>query len=154
MKNALELADKYEGKVDKEVVELGALLHDIAMPSEYGKREEHDIYGAKIAKQLLTELNYSTDKIKHVENCVLNHRGLEERPRNTIEEQIVADSDVISHFDSLPGMFRLAYKENNLSVQDGAEFVKKKLERDFNKLSPRTQKELKLRYENIIKVLF
>ena len=31
VKNALELAEAY--KADKEIVELGALLHDIAMPA-------------------------------------------------------------------------------------------------------------------------
>ena len=28
------------------------------MPSEYGEREQHNIYGAEIAEQPLTELNY------------------------------------------------------------------------------------------------
>ena len=47
VKNAVELAKKYEA--DVEIVELGALLHDIAMPLEIGPREEHNIYGTKIA---------------------------------------------------------------------------------------------------------
>ena len=41
-----------------------------------------------------------------------------------------------------------------MSVADGTQFVKKKLERDYNKLSKRTKKELKDRYENIMQVLF
>ncbi len=40
------------------------------------------------------------------------------------------------------------------SIEEGTEFVKKKLERDFNKLSDRTKEEIKDRYENIMKVLF
>ena len=75
-------------------------------------------------------------------------------PRNTIEEQCVADADVISHFDCIPMLFSLAYKERGLSVSDGAEFIKKKLERDYNKLSSRTRVLLKDRYDNIMKVLF
>lgn len=42
--NAVKLAKEYGA--DIEIVELGVLLHDIAMPSEYGDREEHHIYGA------------------------------------------------------------------------------------------------------------
>lgn len=56
VKNAIELAKKYNA--DIEIVELGALLHDIAVPSEYGDIEEHHIYGEKIAEELLTKLNY------------------------------------------------------------------------------------------------
>ena len=42
----------------------------------------------------------------------------------------------------------------NLSIEEGTKFTRKKLERDYNKLSAKTREELKSRYENIIKVLF
>ena len=150
--NSINLAKKYNA--DVEIVELGALLHDISMPSEYGEREKHHIYGAEIAEQLLIELNYPKDKIEQVKNCVLNHRGSKDRPRNTIEEQCVADADVIAHFDCIPSLFSLAYQEMNLSICEGKDFVKKKLERDFYKLSSQSKTLLKDRYENIMKVLF
>ena len=41
-----------------------------------------------------------------------------------------------------------------MSIKDGTEFVKKKLERDFSKLSDRAKGELKARYDTIMKVLF
>ena len=50
---SIELAEKYGA--DVEIVELGALLHDIAMPSEFGPREEHNVYGVQIADELLTK---------------------------------------------------------------------------------------------------
>lgn len=152
VQNAVKLAKEYGA--DVEITELGALLHDIAKPSEYGPSEEHDIYGAEIAEELLKELNYPSEKIKHVKNCVLNHRGSVERPRNTIEEQCVADADVIAHFDCLPLLFSVAYGKKDLSVSEGEEWIKGKLARDYKKLSPRTKEVLKDRYENILNVLF
>ena len=154
VKNSIELAKKYGA--DVEIVELGALLHDIAMPSELGPREEHNVYGVQIADELLTQLNYPEDRKERVKECVLRHRGSKDLPRNTIEEECVADADVIAHFDCIPSVFHLAFgkDEFNLSIEEGTEFVKKKLERDFNKLSDRTKIELKDRYENIMKVLF
>ena len=100
VKNSIMLAEKYGA--DIEIVELGALLHDIAMPSEIGPREEHNVYGAKIAEDLLTEYGYPKDRIERVKACVLNHRGSKDLPRNTIEEECVADADVLAHFDSIP----------------------------------------------------
>ena len=111
-------------------------------------------YGAEIAEQLLTELNYPKERIEQVKNCVLNHRGSKDRPRNTIEEQCVADADVIAHFDCIPSLFSLVYKEMKLSILDGKEYVRRKLERNYNKLSPRTRELLKDRYKNIVDVLF
>ena len=142
--------------VVKNAVELGALLHDIAMPSEIGPREEHNVYGAKIADELLSKLNYPEERKERVKECVLRHRGSKDLPRNTIEEQCVADADVIAHFDCIPSVFRLAFCKDgmDMSVADGTKFVKKKLERDFYKLSKRTKEELKERYENIMQVLF
>ncbi len=154
VKNSIELAKKYGA--DVEIVELGALLHDIAMPSELGPREEHNVYGVQIADELLTQFNYPEDRKERVKECVLRHRGSKDLPRNTIEEECVADADVLAHFDCIPSVFHLAFGKNelDLSIEEGTEFVKKKLERDFNKLSDRTKIELKDRYENIMKVLF
>jgi len=154
VKNSIELANKYGA--DVEIVELGALLHDIAMPSEFGPREEHHIYGMKIADELLTKLDYPTDRKERVKECVLRHRGSKALPRKTIEEQCVADADVLAHFDCIPSLFQLAFgkDEMDLSIEDGTKYVKDKLERDYNKLSERTRNELKNRYENIKKVLF
>ena len=42
----------------------------------------------------------------------------------------------------------------NLSISDGKEYVRRKLERDYNKLSSRTRELLKDRYKNIVDVLF
>lgn len=152
VKNAINLAKEYNA--DIEIVELGALLHDISMPSEIGPSEEHNIYGAKIADELLAKFNYPEDRKERVKECVLRHRGHKDLPRNTIEEQCVADADVIAHFDCVPSLFRLAYHDKNLSVKEGEEFIKKKLERDYNKLSDKTRELLKDRYNNILKVLF
>lgn len=152
VKNAIELAKRYNA--DIEIVELGALLHDIAMPSEIGPSEEHNVYGAKIADELLTKLNYPEDRKEKVKECVLRHRGSKELPRNTIEEQCVADADVIAHFDCIPSLFHLVYADKKMSVKDGEEFLRKKLERDYNKLSDRTREMIKYRYDNILKVLF
>lgn len=61
---------------------------------------------------------------------------------------------MIAHFDKIPALFSLAFKELNLSLNEGTEFVKKKLERDYNKLSNRTRNLLEERYNNIRKLLF
>lgn len=124
------------------------------MPSEYGERDQHHIFGAEIAEQLLTELEYPKEKIEQVKKCILNHRGSKDRARNTIEEQCVADADVIAHFDCIPSLFSLVYKKMDLSISDGKEYVRKKIERDYNKLSERTRIMLEDRYRKIMEVLF
>lgn len=47
--NAHKLAQ--ERNADIEVVDLAAILHDVARVMEYGTIEEHNIYGAEIAEK-------------------------------------------------------------------------------------------------------
>ena len=55
VKEAVELAKIYNA--DLEIVELGALLHDIALVAKVGTKADHHTNGAVIAKELLTKLS-------------------------------------------------------------------------------------------------
>ena len=151
-KYALELAEMYNA--DKEIVALGALLHDISDPSEYGDTGNHHIHSSGIAESLLSELNYPKERIEWVKNCVLNHRGSKANPKNTAEEECVADADALAHFASIPSMFHFAYVTLNLSVEDGKERIRRKFENDYNKLSERTREVIKSKYDTMMDILF
>ena len=151
-KHAHDLAVKRDA--DIEVCELSALFHDMAMVAGFGPRDEHEKYGAKMARSMLTELGYQKEKIDLIEKSVLHHRASKEDTRDTIEEQIIADADVIAHFDNIPSLFSLAYNKMKLSMEEGKDFVKNKLTNDYKKLSPIGQKELRERFDTIMKVLF
>ena len=139
---------------DVEVCELAALFHDMAMVADFGPREEHEKYGAQMAHSILTDTGYPADKMELIEKCVLHHRGSKKDPRTTPEEQILADADVMAHFDSIPSLFSLAYNKMGLSMEEGKEYVKNKLIRDYEKLSPQSRKELKERFDTVMNVLF
>ena len=151
-KNAHDLAIKRGA--DVEVCELAALFHDMAMVADFGPRDEHEIYGAQMARSMLTDLNYPKDKIDLIEQCVLNHRSSGGKLRKSTEEQIVADADVIAHLDSIPSLFSLVYNKMHMSLEDGREYIKNKLLRDYQKLSPEGQKELQERFDTTMNVLF
>ena len=150
VKNAEILANKYNA--DKEVCIIAAWLHDIASITDYSLYEEHHIHGAKIADEILKSLKYDENKIEIVKNCILNHRGSIENKRLSKEEQIIADADAISHFDSIPSLLYLAYKEKSLSMEEGSKFVKNKLERSFNKLSDDSKIFYEEKFKNAMKI--
>ena len=73
-----------EGKnVDREVVELSALLHDIAMTDINLGRENHAYNGSKIAYDLLIKNGYPKEKSKLVSKCILNHSSKRKDYRTT-----------------------------------------------------------------------
>ena len=144
---ALKLASVYGA--DKEIVELGALLHDIALVSNIGTKADHHIQGAKIAEEILTNLNYPQDKREKVVNCVLHHRS--SKNAENIEELCVCDGDILAHFDNIPNAFVVGVKKHNFSKP---EQFKAWLQKDFDDLSDKTKETFKDKYENIMQVLF
>lgn len=102
------LAKKYDA--DSEVVEIAALLHDIALMSKVGDKKAHHINGVKIAKELLDKICYPLDKTDRVLGCILNHRS--SNYATNIEELCVADADILAHFDNIPMCSDVAFKHN------------------------------------------
>ena len=132
-KIAIEICREYGANYD--IVALAALLHDIASVTNKDYTEEHHIIGAQIAEDLLKQYNLDEIKIEHIKKCILNHRGSRLVDKTTPEEICIADADAMAHFYDVPSLLRMVYVEKNMSIDDGAEFVYKKLERSYNKLS-------------------
>ena len=150
-KNAVELAKLYEA--DVEICEIAGWLHDIASITDYQLYENHHIHGAKMAEEILKSYNYPDDKIELVKLCILNHRGSVVKEKTTKEEICVADADAISHFDTLPSLFFLAFVQRKLNIDDGVEFVKSKLERSYNKMSQESKEYYKAKKDFIQSIL-
>ena len=148
--HAIRLANQFEA--DAEIIELGALLHDISMPSEYGDRSKHNIYSAEMAETLLAEFNYPIDKIELVKKCVFNHNG--NSKRETIEEICVADADALAHFDRIPSLFSLAYGVLKMSLDEGREYVKSRLQGDYEGLSDNLKPLYAEKYRTIMETIF
>lgn len=66
-----------ENKLDysKEIVYGVALLHDIGRVEQYINNIPHDIASVKIAKEILSETDYSTDEVEKILLCISNHRN-------------------------------------------------------------------------------
>ena len=139
--NALNLASKYNA--DAEIIELGALLHDIALIAKIGTKKDHHIHGAVLAKELLAKYEYPQNKAELVIGCVLNHRT--SKNATNIEELCVADADILAHFDNMSMIINHAQK-SNATVDE----VIERCRRDFMDLSEKTKEIFKPEYELFI----
>jgi len=135
---AEKLADELGG--DKEVILISAWLHDIGSII-YG-RKDHHITSAKIAEKKLKEQQYPIKKIELVKKCILNHRGSKQNERNSIEEQIIAEADVLSNFDNIAGIFKAAFVYENKTQGEAKNSVRQKLERKWKQLHFENSKKI------------
>lgn len=150
VKWAEKLVDKIGG--DREVILVASWLHDIGSIIE--GRENHHIAGAKIARKKLVELEFSEEKIKLVEKCILHHRGSRNDQRTTLEEQIVAEADVISNFDNIVGIINSALVYENKTEKEAKQEVLNKLERKWNQLHFQESRELVKPKLEAVRILF
>ena len=142
---SLLLADFYGA--DKEIVALGALLHDIALINRVGEKKDHHINGEIIARGILTKFNYDEKKKERVLKCIYNHRS--SNNAQSIEELCVADADILAHFDNIPMLLNIAYNKKHLNEGEAKEWLKEALEKDYNDLSVKTKEKYKDKYKKI-----
>lgn len=136
--------------VDKEVLELSALLHDISMTDMTLDRSRHNEFGADIAERLLRENDYPEDKVQLVKKCILNHSKRRSDYRTTEEERILVDADGLSHFDAINKLYSLPNIVMGLSEEDSVRFVQDKLTGDYNELSDDLKYLVKDKYDMVM----
>ena len=137
--------------VDHEVLELSALLHDIAMTDKTLDRSKHNEYGSEIAEQLLRKNGYPEDKVQFVKKCILNHSSKRAEYRTTEEEKILVNADGLSHFDSINNLYSLAHNVMELSDEDTIKFIQDKLTRDYDEISDELKYLIQDKYNMIMK---
>lgn len=145
---ASSLALKYGA--DKEIVGISAILHDVAKPLEIRGNESHNIVGADIAEEKLKKLNFNQNKIEKVKDCILNHSGSVNVESLSKEEWCVRNADIISIFNNISIFYYLAYKEYNLSYEEGIKYVKDIATKKISDLDRKLYKD----YETNIEFLF
>jgi hypothetical protein len=90
---ALLIADT-EAEVDYDVLIPAVLLHDIGFFTPDFRDLGHDVAGARLAGEWLSELGYTTEQIEAIAHCIRAHKSKAETPRS-LEAQILYDADVL-----------------------------------------------------------
>lgn len=81
-------------KANMEILKPAALLHDIARKKEdTGKIECHAKEGSKMARKILKELDFTSDKIEKIAYAINVHRYKLQLKPTTLEAQILQDVD-------------------------------------------------------------
>jgi len=150
------LADSEEG-VDREVLLVSALLHDIARAredSDETRSIRHEIQGSRMAAEILEELGYSAGFIGKVRHCIETHRYRSGNTPLTIEAKILFDADKLDAIGAvgiarsfmLAGQFgEMLYQDVPLEEFRKENTLEKDIIKDMSRHSPNLEYELKLK---------
>jgi len=95
-KYALKIADSIDEEVDREVLEVAALFHDIGRSEDiedgyldpFENHEGHDEQGAEIVSEYINDI-LGEEEVEKVEQLVRNHHSAPE----TVEGKVLQDTD-------------------------------------------------------------
>jgi len=90
---ALLIADT-EVDVDYDVLIPAVLLHDIGFFALDFREVGHDVAGARLAGEWLSELGYTAGQIDAIAHCIRAHKGKAETP-HSLEAKVLYDADVL-----------------------------------------------------------
>jgi uncharacterized protein len=138
---------------DPEIVEIAALLHDYAGIKDYSLHREHHIHSVTEAEKILKRFNYPDDKINSVLHCIANHRSSVMGNRSTPEVVCLANADAIAHIENVPSLFYLTYSKFKMPIDDGTDWIYKKLNRSWKKISPEIKYLIEEKYKSAINLL-
>ena len=149
-RNARRLAPHFEA--DPEVVEIAALLHDYASVKDAALYENHHLHSSTEAAQILARLGYPPEKIAAVRQAIEGHRASVRVDERSAEADCLANADAMTHIEQVPSLLYLAYVRRGLDIDEGATWVRAKLERSWAKLRPDVRASLRLQYEAALEI--
>lgn len=138
---AMALCDKYPS-ANRDAVTLMVFLHDIGRAD--GHDENHDIYGAEYARQLLQANEFSPDFIELVADACKTHSCDDYGQPISLEGKILATADAMSHFQhgfylrifyawsQQTGKMRFSELEGNQQFTHVKQKLFAKMDRDLN----------------------
>lgn len=143
-------------KVNSELAEAGAMLHDIADAVTKRFDPKHHAKSLQIAKKLLKESGYSKEEIVIlVEDALPFHDCRGGFPKTDVGK-ILSTADAVAHFDPDYTLYHFAASfRDGMSFDDTKARAAKKLDKDYKIkiLYPEVKKEVKERYQ-ILRNLF
>ena len=149
--NARRLAPRF--RADREVVELAALLHDYVGIKDATLHHDHHIHGPVEAERILRALGYPDAKIALVKACIATHRASVRAETRSVEGECLATADAIAHIEHVPSLLHYVFVQRRMGVDEGTDWVKQKLRRSWQKISPFIQAEMQEQYDAALKTL-
>lgn len=154
------LALAKEQKIDKQVLQIAALLHDIGGAAEMADptgKTDHAVVSAQMAEKILQGMNFPEQKISHIKDCIISHRYKTNNKPRTLEAKILFDADKLDGVGAI-GVARVfvwmgrnrgnIYKKVNLRqyIKDNLGGRKDGRIQDKTKHSPQIEYGIKVKY--------
>jgi uncharacterized protein len=116
---------------DREIVELGAWLHDIAAVQDIAALPRHPCLGVDIARTLLQQNGYPSERIERVSRCILSHSVPVQIGGGAPEDVCLSNADAMSLIARPAYWLYFVFKVRQLGYEEGKAWLLRRVESNW-----------------------
>lgn len=121
---------------DLEIVELAAWLHDLSAIQDFAALPRHPELSAEIARKMLLERGYPSERIERVATCIASHSLPVQVGKGLVEEVCVSNADAMSQIVKPAYWFYYIFRVRQFGFIEGRDWLRQRVESHWAALIP------------------
>ncbi len=121
---------------DAEIVELAAYLHDIAAVQDFTALPKHPVLSAEIARAVLRDHGYPTERTERVAKCILSHSAPVQMGSGLPEEVCLSNADAMSQIVRPIYWLYYVFHVRQFGFAEGRDWLRQRVESNWAALIP------------------
>lgn len=138
---------------DLEIVELAGWLHDISAVQDFAALPKHPVLSAEIARSMLLEKGYPSERIERVTACIASHSSPVRVGNGLIEEVCVSNADAMSQIVKPAYWFYYVFHVRQFGFAEGRDWLRQRVEANWAALIPVARATIEKQYRQISELL-
>jgi putative nucleotidyltransferase with HDIG domain len=143
---SLQLADQLSA--DREVVEVAALIHDMAAISDFSSLLQHAEKGAEMADELLKDMPLSPDQKEKIKHCIHVHSKPIAIGSDIPEAVCISNADTMAQITQPMYWTFYIFGVRRFSYEDGRKWYEQRVADNWNELIEPAQRLISESYQN------
>lgn len=134
---------------DLEIVELAGWLHDLSAIQDFTALPKHPLLSAEIARKILQERGYPSERIERVATCIASHSAPVQIGSGLIEEVCVSNADAMSQIVKPAYWFYYVFRVRQFGFAEGRDWLRQRVETNWAALIPPARAIIEKQYRAV-----
>jgi uncharacterized protein len=131
---------------DAEIVELAAYLHDLAAVGDITIIPRHHLLGADLARNVLEENNYPSERIERVARCITSHSAPVQVGGGLPEEVCVSNADAMSQIARPVYWLYYVFRVRQFDFETARAWYRQRVDSNWSQLIPQARDMIEQEY--------
>jgi len=124
---------------DLEIIELAGWLHDISAIQDFAVLPRHPAASADIARTILQERGYPSERIERVAKCIVLHSSPVQLGNGLVEEVCVSNADAMSQIVKPAYWSYYVFRVRQFGFAEGRDWLRQRVENNWAALIPQAR---------------